>query len=79
VATTRRRRGSGGGSVWGVCLSADLLFPDRLGRESPREEFWKLPRVRGVLIVDEDGVYWRWLAVDAGEEEERGFLSSHDF
>jgi hypothetical protein len=33
----------------------------------------------GVLILVEDVAELLLCAVDAGEEEERGFLSSHDF
>jgi hypothetical protein len=41
--------------------------------------FWNLLRRPGKLIDDEIDVYWRCRAVVAGEEEEMGFLSSHEF
>jgi hypothetical protein len=67
-------------AVSGRWSGEDLFFPaDRLGRETIRAKFWNLLARPGKLIVDELDVYWRCRAVDAGEEEERGFLSSHDF
>jgi hypothetical protein len=67
-------------AVSGRWSGEDLFAPaDRLGRKRPREGFWKLPRVRDVLIVDEDGVYWRCRGVELGEEDEDDGLLSHDF
>ena len=73
MATTRRRRGLGGGGVWEVLWTQIFLFWICSDANRLVQVWSVLLASESVLIIDEGVADWHGRAVVAGEEEERGF------